>query len=165
MDLSSWHLHHHSNCRFSFFLFCYFHYHTLTLLVAVLASILAACSQFWVFAVVGSLYGLLLSSLITVTTPLIVQILGIQELNMAFGNNAIYGACNTVYHLGILTFARGVAGFLGPPVSGFILDNYSADLRIPFFLSSGLFLTAIIFYVWVWARTRHHTNKHGYYAI
>jgi len=118
--------------------------------VAVLASILAACSQFWVFAVVGSLYGLLLSSLITVTTPLIVQILGIQELNMAFG---------------ILTFARGVAGFLGPPVSGFILDNYSADLRIPFFLSSGLFLTAIIFYVWVWARTRHHTNKHGYYAI
>jgi len=118
--------------------------------VAVLASVLAVCSQFWVFAVVGSLYGLLLSSLITVTTPLIVQILGIQELNMAFG---------------ILTFARGVAGFLGPPVSGFILDNYSADLRIPFFLSSGLFLTAIIFYVWVWARTRHQTNKHGYFAI
>jgi len=122
-----------------------------TAAVAFFASLLPFCTQFWTFALVGSLYGLLLSALITVSTPLLVQLLGIQELNMAFG---------------ILSFARGIAGFLGPPVSGFILDNSSANLRVPFFICSGLFIVSLLIYCIVWGLSRQaYRTKKGYISI
>jgi len=118
--------------------------------VAFSVFILPFCTQLWSFIIVSSLYGLLLSSLITVSTPLLVQLLGIQQLNMAFG---------------ILTFARGVAGFLGPPVSGIIIDNSSDNINIPFFICSGLYLSTFLIYIIVWVSRRNVCKQSGYISL
>merc|ERR1719233_1761296 len=74
--------------------------------------------------VLSILFGAVISSVPTVSTPLIVDLIGINNLNTAFG---------------ILTFARGFAAIIGPSAAGFILDNVSSHYSIPFYIASFLF--------------------------
>jgi hypothetical protein len=86
------------------------------------------CFDFWSFSIVCILFGLSLSAWIAVTSPLLVSsqasfllilhcvsipkvdLLGLELLTSAFG---------------ILTFLRGVAALLGPPLAGFVIDATS----------------------------------------
>ena len=84
------------------------------------------CFNFWSFTIVCILFGLSLSAWIAVTSPLLVcsqalfqpvhtpiyqvDLLGLELLTSAFG---------------ILTFLRGVAALLGPPLAGFVIDATS----------------------------------------
>merc|ERR1719167_632671 len=70
------------------------------------------CFDFWSLSVVCILFGLFLSAWIAVTSPLLVDLLGLDLLTSAFG---------------ILTFVRGIAALLGPPLAGFVIDITSVE--------------------------------------
>jgi len=72
--------------------------------------LMTLCFTFWSFTIVCILFGLSLSAWIAVTSPLLVDLLGLELLTSAFG---------------ILTFLRGVAALLGPPLAGFVIDATS----------------------------------------
>jgi hypothetical protein len=91
------------------------------------------CFNFWSFTIVCILFGLSLSAWIAVTSPLLVSsqalsqpvqcvyipqvdLLGLELLTSAFG---------------ILTFLRGVAALLGPPLAGFVIDATSKQSITP----------------------------------
>jgi len=74
------------------------------------------CYNFWSFTIVCILFGLSLSAWIAVTSPLLVDLLGLELLTSAFG---------------ILTFLRGVAALLGPPLAGFVIDATSKQSVTP----------------------------------
>ena len=62
----------------------------------------------------------------TVTTQLLMDLVGMKNLNSSFG---------------ALTFIRGVSALLGPPLAGFLLDSLGGQ-AVPFFLAA-LLLVAI----------------------
>lgn len=74
---------------------------------AICPFLMTLCFDFWSFTIVCILFGLSLSAWIAVTSPLMVDLLGLELLTSAFG---------------ILTFLRGVAALLGPPLAGFVID-------------------------------------------
>ena len=58
-------------------------------------------------AVLALLFGCSQSAFWCLTSPIVVDMLGLDQLATAFG---------------VLTFTRGVACLLGPPLGGFIID-------------------------------------------
>merc|ERR1719376_1082873 len=74
---------------------------------AVCPFLMTLCFDFWSFTAVCIFFGLSLSAWVAVTSPLLVDLLGLELLTSAFG---------------ILTCLRGVAALLGPPLAGFVID-------------------------------------------
>jgi len=74
---------------------------------AICPFLMTLCFDFWSFTAVCIFFGLSLSAWVAVTSPLLVDLLGLELLTSAFG---------------ILTCLRGVAALLGPPLAGFVID-------------------------------------------
>ncbi len=70
---------------------------------------------------VSAMFGTFLSAWVAVTSPVLVSMLGLDLLTTAFGT---------------LTFVRGCAALLGPPMAGFIVDA-TGDLNMAFYISTG----------------------------
>jgi len=92
-------------------------------------------------------FGAVISSVPTVSTPLIVDLIGINNLNTAFG---------------ILTFARGFAAIIGPSAAGFILDNVSSHYSIPFYIASFLFGASSFLHGLIWCFYSKQPTRPGY---
>jgi len=93
------------------------------------------------------LFGAAISSGPTVRTSLIVDIIGIKQLNTAFG---------------ILTFARGFAAVLGPSAAGFVLDHFSSQFSLPFYIASFLFGVSTFLHGLIWCCSRKLNSRDGY---
>ena len=63
--------------------------------------------HFWMFVGLAILFGFLTGQWIAATSPLLVSLLGIDQLSQAFG---------------LLTFVRGVASLISPPLAGMLVD-------------------------------------------
>ena len=107
---------------------------------AVCPALMTLCLDFWSFAVVCIMFGLLLSVMPAVTSPCLVDILGLDYLTSAFG---------------VLTCIRGVSALLGPPLGGFVIDATSpeelekneedtSNYEVAFYISASLLCAASI---------------------
>ncbi|XP_023341712.1 monocarboxylate transporter 12 isoform X2 [Eurytemora carolleeae] len=90
--------------------------------------LMALCVEYWSFLIISVLFGTFLSAWVAVTSPVLVELLGLELLTSAFGT---------------LTFVRGCAALLGPPLAGFIVDG-TGDLDIAFYISSGLLVVSAV---------------------
>jgi len=100
---------------------------------------------------VAAIFGLLLAAIPSVTSSLLVDLLGIKHLNNSFG---------------VLTFVRGVAAFIGPPIAGFVIET-TQSLAAPFTVSSFLLLSSAIIHglVWLLVRRGKENRRLGYTEI
>jgi len=111
------------------------------------------CHSFVSFVAVSVFFGLSLSAWVAVSSPMLVDLLGLELLTTAFG---------------ILTCIRGVAAFLGPPTGGFAVDatvdpnikDDSGDYTVAFWISSVLLaLSAVVHCVaWCVKRSKSRNN-------
>jgi MCP family monocarboxylic acid transporter-like MFS transporter 12 len=90
--------------------------------------LMAFCTEYWSFLIVSVMFGSFLSAWVAVTSPVLVEMLGLDLLTSAFGT---------------LTFVRGCAALLGPPLAGFIVDG-TGDLDIAFYISAGLLVVSAV---------------------
>merc|ERR550517_469534 len=88
--------------------------------------------------VLSGVFGFVISALPTVTSRLLVDLLGIQHLNSSFG---------------ALTFVRGFAALLGPPIAGFALDRLQT-VAAPFTLSTIFLASSALIHMGVWFLVR-----------
>merc|ERR1712059_80549 len=104
-----------------------------------------------VASAVAAIFGLLLAAIPSVTSSLLVDLLGIKHLNNSFG---------------VLTFVRGVAAFIGPPIAGFVIET-TQSLAAPFTVSSFLLLSSAIIHglVWLLVRRGKENRRLGYTEI
>lgn len=102
----------------------------LTRLVVTTASALpflfSWVDHFWMFASLALLFGFLTGQWIAATSPLLVTLLGIDQLSQAFG---------------LLTFVRGVASLISPPLAGMLVD-FTINPHIALYFSGGLLLAS-----------------------
>jgi len=93
-----------------------FHPMTITLAATVVAAIqsflLASCTQYWMFLVLTSGFGLATGFWVACETPLIIRTLSFSCLTPAFG---------------LLTAGGGVAALTGAPLAGFAMDMSSKE--------------------------------------
>ena len=69
--------------------------------------LLVFSKDFYMSAVLSLLFGCSQSAFWCLTSPIVVDMMGLDQLATAFG---------------VLTFTRGLACLLGPPLGGFIID-------------------------------------------
>jgi len=127
-----------------------------TIVTSALACIFPALmpitsSSYSALLAVSAIFGLLLAAIPSVTSSLLVDLLGIKNLNNSFG---------------ALTFVRGVSAFIGPPISGFVIDT-TKSLAAPFTISSFLLLSSAIIHsmVWLIVRRGKENRRQGYTQI
>lgn len=90
----------------------------------ILPFLLSWVDHLWMFAGLSLLFGFLTGQWIAATSPLLVSLLGIDQLSQAFG---------------LLTFVRGVASLISPPLAGMLVD-LTVNPHIALYLSGGLLL-------------------------
>merc|ERR1719225_51089 len=87
------------------------------------------CGEYWAFIIVSVMFGAFLSAWCAVTSPVIVDMCDLELLTSGFGT---------------LTFVRGIAALVGPPIAGLLVDK-TGQKENAFYLSAALlFLSAII---------------------
>lgn len=118
-----------------------------TLLGGIFPVLMPFGGSYSILLVISGLFGFTISALPTVTTALIIDLLGISNLNSAFGT---------------LTFVRGSAALIGPPTAGFILDHFS-DYSVPFTFSSVLLCVALVIHSVVWCIVKHLNKRRKLY--
>lgn len=103
---------------------------TASLALGAMCSVLMTlCTEYWSFVAVSAMFGFFLSAWCAVTPPALVEISGVNLLTSAFGT---------------LTFVRGVAALIGPPIAGFVVD-YTGNRDIAFYISTILLgISAVI---------------------
>jgi len=115
-----------------------------------LAALFALCTSLPGFVLTSCAFGLMISAIPSVTSALLVKILSLHQLNSAFG---------------ALTFMRGIAALIGPPVSGYILDHSGAN-EPSFYVSGGLFALAGLVHGAVYLlHRRAASNSHQYQQL
>jgi len=92
-----------------------------TALAGVLPALMMFCGNYAEFLTTSAMFGLFLSVVPTATSAVLVDLLGLGNLNTAFG---------------MLTFARGLAALIGPPIAGALLDS-TGQYSVSFFASAG----------------------------
>jgi len=97
---------------------------------------IAFCTEYWSFALCCTIFGISLAAWVAVTSPAIVKMCGVDLLTSGFGT---------------LTFVRGFAALIGPPIGGYLVDQTGGDKRSAFYLSAGLLFTSavICFAAWI----------------
>jgi len=95
---------------------------------------MAFCNEYWAFVIVSVMFGALLSAWVAVTSPVIVDMAGLELLTSGFGT---------------LTFVRGFAALIGPPIAGFLVDQ-TGGTENAFYLSAALLFTSAILCVPAW---------------
>jgi len=96
------------------------------------------CYSYASFVVVCVMFGSFLSAWCAVTSPAIVDICGIDLLTSGFGS---------------LTFVRGFAALVGPPIAGYLVD-VSGSKEFAFYLSAGLLFTSALICGAAWLAQR-----------
>merc|ERR1719233_2472801 len=91
-----------------------------------LPFLLAWVDHFWMFVGIALLFGFLTGQWIAATSPLLVSLLGIDQLSQAFG---------------LLTFVRGVSSLISPPLAGLLVD-LTINPLIALYFSGGLLLVS-----------------------
>jgi len=86
------------------------------------------CESYWSFVLTSVLFGTFLSAWCAVTSPAIVDICGLELLTSGFGT---------------LTFVRGFAALVGPPIAGYLVDQTGKE-EYAFYLSAALLFTSAI---------------------
>lgn len=82
------------------------------------------CSTYGGFVTVALLFGFFVAAFVSVTSIVLVDLLGIDNLTNAFG---------------ILTLFRGSSSMIGPPIAGWVFEA-TQNYDISFFLSAGFLL-------------------------
>ncbi|XP_066992599.1 monocarboxylate transporter 12 [Anabrus simplex] len=67
----------------------------------------ALCSNFYAFAVYGSVFGFTIGAYVGLTSVILVDLLGLEKLTNAFG---------------LLLLFQGIASLIGPPIAGILYD-------------------------------------------
>lgn len=80
-------------------------------------------SDFASYIVVSIMFGFSLSAWPAVTSSMLVDLLGLEQLTSGFG---------------ALTCIRGLAAFLGPPLGGFVIDNSGGNYSYAFYIAAAL---------------------------
>lgn len=113
-----------------------------TILALVLSStlpcLLPLTTSYPVLVTLTAIYGFVISPLPAVTSKLLIDILGVTNLNNSFG---------------VLTFVRGCSVLLGPPLCGYVLDKLNSQAA-PFTLSSIFFASSAVIHLIVWGVLR-----------
>jgi len=93
------------------------------------------CDAYWSFALCCTIFGISLAAWVAVTSPAIVKMCGVDLLTSGFGT---------------LTFVRGFAALIGPPLGGMLVDQ-TKDTKSAFYLSAALLFTSavICFASWI----------------
>jgi len=94
------------------------------LMASVLPFLISWVDRFWMFVGLALLFGFLTGQWIAATTPLLVSLLGLEQLSQAFG---------------LLTALRGLASLVSPPLAGLLLD-LTTNISIPLYLSGSFLL-------------------------
>jgi len=81
------------------------------------------------FAIISSLFGLFIAAYIALTSIVLVDICGIENLTSAFG---------------LLTVFRGVSAIIGPPLAGVVFEQ-TLSYNISFYLSASFLFLAALF--------------------
>jgi len=92
------------------------------------------CDEYWAFIIVSVMFGAFLSAWCAVTSPAIVEISELELLTSGFGT---------------LTFVRGFAALIGPPIAGWLVDK-SGNIENAFYLSAALLFASAIICVAAW---------------
>jgi len=92
------------------------------------------CDEYWAFVIVSVMFGAFLSAWCAVTSPAIVEMCGLDLLTSGFGT---------------LTFVRGFAALIGPPIAGWLVD-YTGNKENAFYLSAALLFTSALVCVFAW---------------
>jgi len=117
---------------------------------SIICSILPSGTHYGSLVILSSIFGAVISSGPTVSTPLIVDLIGIDQLNTAFG---------------ILTFARGLAAVIGPSAAGVVLDNFSSQFGLSFYISCFLFSVSAFLHILIWCCSRNLNRRREYMSI
>lgn len=88
------------------------------ILIATAASVL--CTDFNSLVIYSAVYGFTIGAYVGLTSVILVDLLGLSKLTNAFG---------------LLLLFQGIAGFIGPPIVGFLYDQ--SHSYTPGFLFAG----------------------------
>jgi len=112
--------------------------HPLTLITFCVCSVLpplfllTGCHHFLSFMLCAGLFGLLTGGWVALMSPLFVRILGLPLLTPAFG---------------LLTFFRGLAALVGPPMAGYAVDYFQDRSAAVVLGGLWMSLAAFLFFV------------------
>merc|ERR1712128_263810 len=101
------------------------------------------CYSYWSFVIVCVMFGTFLSAWCAVTSPAIVDVAGIELLTSGFGT---------------LTFVRGFAALIGPPLAGYLVDQ-TDNMENAFYLSAALLFTSAVICGAAWIAQKSIANK------
>jgi len=101
------------------------------------------CYSYWSFVIVCVMFGTFLSAWCAVTSPAIVDVAGIELLTSGFGT---------------LTFVRGFAALIGPPLAGYLVDQ-TGNMENAFYLSAALLFTSAVICGAAWIAQKSIANK------
>eukprot|EP00090_Calanus_glacialis_P041215 TRINITY_DN7249_c0_g1_i1.p1 TRINITY_DN7249_c0_g1~~TRINITY_DN7249_c0_g1_i1.p1 ORF type:complete len:452 (-),score=90.60 TRINITY_DN7249_c0_g1_i1:690-2045(-) len=101
------------------------------------------CDAYWTFVIVCMMFGTFLSAWCAVTSPAIVDVAGIDLLTSGFGT---------------LTFVRGFAALIGPPIAGYLVDQ-TGNMDNAFYLSAALLFTSGVICGFSWIAQKVIANK------
>ena len=82
------------------------------------------CYDYTSFSMVALMLGLFVSAFISLTSIVLVDLLGLDSLTSSFG---------------MLVLCRGIASILGPPLAGLVFD-WSQDYNASFYMAGGFFV-------------------------
>ncbi|KAI4458741.1 monocarboxylate transporter [Holotrichia oblita] len=103
----------------------------------VAVSLTPFCHTYWAYVTMSIFFGLAISGYISLTSIILVDLLGLDKLTNAFG---------------LLILFRGAAAIVGSPLAGAIYDA-TQTYSIPFFVAGGLFgLSAITSFAAPWLK-------------
>jgi len=113
-------------------------------LAALQAFLLISCSQYWMFLILTSGFGLATGFWVACETPLIIRTLSFDHLTPAFG---------------LLTAGGGVAALTGAPLAGYAVDLSSTDKGMALVICGCIMATSCIMYA---AATLYRLYRDGW---
>merc|ERR1719447_1444707 len=99
---------------------------TAIILSAITVAVLPFCNSYPVFVFVALMFGFFVAAYISLTSIVLVDLLGLDNLTSAFG---------------LLVLYRGVSSMVGPPVAGAVYDA-TQSYDISFYMAGGFLILA-----------------------
>merc|ERR1719445_2407111 len=96
------------------------------ILSAITVAVFPLCSSYWSFVVCALAFGFFVAAYISLTSIVLVDLMGLDNLTSAFG---------------LLTLFRGFSSMIGPPINGWIFEA-TEQYNVSFFVSGGFLLLA-----------------------
>ena len=115
-----------------------------------LPFLLSWVDHFWMFIGLSVLFGFLTGQWIAATSPLLVSLLGIDQLSQAFG---------------LLTFVRGVASLVSPPLAGMLVDLTINPLLALYLSGMLLLLSGAVYSLAVFVFSRRERREIIYQSL